>query len=270
MICACGLVYDAGMKRTLPILIVASGAALLALGQAPAQTAAVPVTSEPHHHLVYSDENVRAFDVEVPAHSSTMLHEHSVDYIWVALGDSDVINAVAGKPEARLQVKDGTVRFTRGGFAHVARNESGSAFRNVTVELLKPQMNPHNLCDEVFPGGPVDCPDRKSDAEGQFRGSSVKLEFETSQMRASLLQLDPKRAMTIAASASPPVLIALERTEASAETVVRAAATSTAPAARPLHSGDVYRSAPGSVTRIRNSGKTTARFLALKFKAVKP
>jgi hypothetical protein len=267
VICARGLVYDAGMRRIIPILIVVSGAALLALGQAPAQTAAVPVTGEPHHHLVYSDENVRAFDVEVPAHSSTMLHQHDVDYIWVALGDADVINAVAGKPEARLQIKDGTVHFTRGGFAHVARNENDSAFRNVTIELLKPQTNTRNLCDEVLTGGPLNCPVVHRDPGSK---STMKPEFETDQLLVTQLSIKPRVAFKIPTTGNPAILVALEGTIAESEEQFNTAGLSRRSAASLLRvrAGNiVYVDAQGrSTVTIHNKGKNPARFLTLEFK----
>lgn len=263
MICARGLVYDAGMKRILPILIVVSGAALLALGQAPAQTAAVPVTGEPHHHLVYSDENVRAFDVEVPAHSSTMLHEHAVDYIWLALGDADVINAVAGKPEARLQIKDGEVHFTRGGFAHVARNESDSAFRNVTIELLKPQTNPQNICEEVIAATPISG-GLRGDACGPNRTRN-RLAFSTDQLTLALVQLAPREKVTVRGSTASTVLVAMDGTHAQAVMNITVAGGAQGNGTRDLHSGDVMGCPANIAIEIRNTGKTPARFLALEF-----
>ena len=46
-------------------------------------------------------------------------------------------NDVLGKPPVRLQLQDGEARFTKGAFAHVAKNLAETPFRNVTVELLK-------------------------------------------------------------------------------------------------------------------------------------
>src|SRR3984893_9402727 len=111
--------------------------ALAALSFVPVAGAqrAVAVTTEPHHHLTWTDSLVRVFRVEVPARSATLLHEHAVDYFWIAVGASEFVNAVAGKPEARVVAPDASVHFTRGGFAHIARNEGGSPFSNVTFEL---------------------------------------------------------------------------------------------------------------------------------------
>lgn len=119
---------------------------------------AVPIPKEPHHHLAFENDYVRVFRVSVPAHESTLLHQHDVPYLYISLGPADVVNAVQGKPEAHIVMADGQVGYSRGGFAHIARVDSGIPFNNVTIELLKPQGEPHNACEKVIPGeaGPCD------------------------------------------------------------------------------------------------------------------
>jgi quercetin dioxygenase-like cupin family protein len=111
---------------------------------ASAQTAtapAVPVLEEPHHHLAVENEYIRAFKVEVPPHSETLLHRHEHDYVFVAIGASQVLNTVEGKAPVELKLANGETRFSRAPFAHVARNLADTPFRNVTVELLQDQAN---------------------------------------------------------------------------------------------------------------------------------
>lgn len=113
-----------------------------------AQTApvAVPISKEGHHHLVLENEYVRVYSVEVPPHSETLVHQHDLDYVFVTLGDSDVENIRVGEKPVSLQLKDGEVRFTKGGFAHKAVNNSDQPFRNVTIELKKER-------DSILPHG---------------------------------------------------------------------------------------------------------------------
>jgi quercetin dioxygenase-like cupin family protein len=125
--------------------------------QAPVPLAHGDVPGEPHHHLKIENEYIRAYYVEVPPHEDTQLHQHDHDYLFVTLGATEVINAVLGKPEVKLALRDGEVRFTRGGFAHVARNLGDKPFRNVTIELLRPQGEPKNLCDQVVDGPVLTC-----------------------------------------------------------------------------------------------------------------
>ena len=108
---------------------------------AAAQTAApgeVEITFEPFHHLVLKNKKVRVFAVEVPPKASTLMHRHRNDYVFVTLGDSEVRNERQGEKPAELRLNDGDVRFTKGGFAHIARNLRDVPFRNVTIEVLKP------------------------------------------------------------------------------------------------------------------------------------
>ncbi|HKV64173.1 MAG TPA: hypothetical protein VJO16_19865 [Candidatus Acidoferrum sp.] len=118
---------------------------------------AVPLPKEPHHHLVLENEYVRVFRVSVPAHAATLLHQHDVPYIYISLGPADVVNAVRGRPEARIVMADGQVGYSLGHFAHIARTDAGSTFDNVTIELLKPQGEPKNLCDQVVSGPALTC-----------------------------------------------------------------------------------------------------------------
>src|SRR5262245_28874635 len=115
---------------------------------------AVLAKDEPHHHLAYEDASIRVLRVRVPAHDTTLLHEHDPDYFWVALGNSRVINARVGSPDATIASTDLSIHYTVGPFAHVARNPGAVPFDNITVELLEPQKNVRNICEESVTGKP--------------------------------------------------------------------------------------------------------------------
>jgi beta-alanine degradation protein BauB len=132
------------------LLIVLATATLL-LGQVGTEKAGkqsevkpeiVPITQEHHHHLVFENEYVRVFHVEVAPHSETKFHQHDLDYVFVTLGDSVVENDRVGEKPAKLELKDGQTIFVKGGFAHKAVNLSDKPFVNVTVELKKGYMTP--------------------------------------------------------------------------------------------------------------------------------
>src|SRR5579871_5728473 len=101
----------------------------------------VEITSEPSHHLVFQNEYVRVFDVTVGPHATTLVHKHNYDYLFVTLGDSDVVSVRPGEKPVALKLKDGEVRFTPGKFAHAAINQSDRPFHNITIELLKSSSN---------------------------------------------------------------------------------------------------------------------------------
>jgi hypothetical protein len=114
-------------------------ALLLVANQSPRANQAVPIPEEHHHHFVMENEYVRVYEVEVPAHEATLMHQHDRDYVYIVIGDADVTNQVQGKQGAKLHLSDTAVNFSKGPFAHVATNDGDKPFRNVTIELLKPQ-----------------------------------------------------------------------------------------------------------------------------------
>jgi len=114
---------------------------LVAFLAAAQEQTAVEITNEPSHHLALSNAFIRAFDVVVAPKASTQVHRHNYDYVFVTLGDSDVTNARVGAQPAKLVLKDGDVRYTPGGFAHAAINNSNQPFHNITIELLAKAAN---------------------------------------------------------------------------------------------------------------------------------
>jgi oxalate decarboxylase/phosphoglucose isomerase-like protein (cupin superfamily) len=125
-----------------------------------AQAPEVEITAEPHHHEILANDQVRVFTVNVPPHTDTLLHRHRHDYIYVTLGDSEVVNAVQGKDPVTVKLQDGQTGFLSGGYAHIARNLSNNPFRNVTIELLQDDQLRHSTHHwdatrglEILPGG---------------------------------------------------------------------------------------------------------------------
>ena len=96
----------------------------------------VPITSEPDHHLVISNNYVRVFKVEVPPKAETLYHQHDRDYLYVAIGDADVTSTRLHEKPVDVKLKDGEVEMSKAPFAHKATNNSDQPFRNVTIEVL--------------------------------------------------------------------------------------------------------------------------------------
>jgi hypothetical protein len=213
---------------------------------------AVPAAKEPHHHLVLENSYVRVLRVSVPAHDATLLHQHDVPYIYVALGPGDVINAVAGKPEAHLVMTDGQVGYSRGGFAHIARTDSGLVFNNVTIELLKPQGEPKNRCDKVVPGEPGPCTH-----ERWVNSYTNSPSFETDEIDVYSVELQPKAGFQEVPE-TDILLVALDQAEL---TVQRTGQTDVK-----LSGGDQLWLPRRSSQTIRNARDGPSRFLSIKFK----
>jgi hypothetical protein len=241
----------------------------LTLGGTAAAQPAVLAMREPHHHLAYSDSLVRVLRVEVPPHANTLLHEHAVDYFWIAVGKSQIANAIPGQPEVKVSAADGSVRFTRGGFSHVARNEGDAPFFNVTLELLRPQTNPRNLCEQILPAEAARCAPAGGRGGGEFSGAAVRPEFETDQLRVLLLTIEPNATLLIDAQTYPPLLVNVDDTDG--EATLRCEVPGASDRA-PLgsRSGDVTALARVTQCAIRNPGLSRIRLLALNFKSASP
>jgi hypothetical protein len=187
------------MKRSFLVL------ALLLSPSLPAQApVAVPIAKEPHHHLVLENDYVRVFRVNVPAHDATLLHQHVVPYLYVSLGPADVINAVQGRPEARIVMADGQLGYSPGHFAHIARNLADTPFRNVTIEFLKPQGESHNLCSQFVLSDPIG-PCNKPGVEDH----TLEPQFDTSGISVDLLRFSSKTTIAETTMKAPFLIVSL-------------------------------------------------------------
>jgi hypothetical protein len=221
---------------------------------------AVPIPKEPHHHLVLENDYVRVFRVSVPAHDATLLHQHDVPYVYVSLGPADIINAVQGKPEAHLVMTDGQVGYSPGHFAHIARNESDAPFNNVTIELLKPQGEAQNICADVVPGASKKLCD-ESVTRKRNRMSNVP-QFETDEIRASLVQLDPDVDHSGFSTGTGTLFILLSGS--GIQTMVKGEPEET------LMVGDVRWLLARSHTTFSNPARKTWSYLTIGFKGSEP
>ena len=238
--------YTLGLVAALSPSAQAQDAVPLAGGNTP---------GEPHHHLKIENEYVRVYYVEVPPHENTLLHQHDHDYIYVSLGPSDVVNAILNKPEIHLQLKDGETHFTRGGFAHVARNLADTPFRNVTIELLKPQGEAHNECGFVIPGqGAAIC-------DPPFVSDWANTQFETEEAKLDLVWLFRNGKHTETASKLAFLVVGLGSPHVKFDAKGKSPKT--------LREGEMEWFDPGSIVQFSCEGCPSAQFLKLTFKDFK-
>jgi hypothetical protein len=101
----------------------------------------VPITEEPSHHLAFTNDYVRVFDVTAAPHATTLIHRHEHDYLFVALGNSDITSTRTDAAPAHLVLDDGAVEYAPGGFAHSVTDNSDRPFHNITIELLQPSTH---------------------------------------------------------------------------------------------------------------------------------
>jgi oxalate decarboxylase/phosphoglucose isomerase-like protein (cupin superfamily) len=215
----------------------------------------VEITAEPHHHLTFENKSVRVFNVDVPPHADTLMHWHRHDYIYVTLGDSQVVNAVKDKPPATVKLQDGETRFSPAPFAHIARNLSDQPFRNVTIEILEDatlrSSTPH--WDE----------DRALDI---LQGGTKQILFVKDAIRVSEFELQPGAVVPMQHQAGPYLLVAVtdlnlrdDNVRDNEKTLVPGAFT------LDLGSGGQTWLPSKSLHSITNVGKNPAKFVTLEF-----
>jgi quercetin dioxygenase-like cupin family protein len=122
------------MNPILALLLVVSA---ISFSAAAADDTAVPLSQEPHHHLVLENEYTRVYDVTVPAHQSTLMHRHDNDYLAVILEPAETQNAVLGRPVTTGHAGKGEVRFAVAPLSHRVTDTGETPFRNLTIEILK-------------------------------------------------------------------------------------------------------------------------------------
>jgi hypothetical protein len=218
---------------------------------------AVPIANEPHHHLVFENEYVRVFRVSIPAHDATLLHQHDVPYIYVSLGPADVINAVQGRPEARIVMTDGQLGYSLGHFAHIARTDAGSTFDNVTIELLHPQGELHNLCAQIIQGVSSRGCDKTSGLAAGGRGFSVEPQWESEEINLDLLRLGPQTNSPKLRLQSNSLLVVLNESEVQVDINGKSM--------KPLKSGEVIWIDAGSLGFVSNPSNKRVECLHLSF-----
>ena len=180
------------------------------------------------HNTIYEDSRVRILEVKAgPA------HRHATDYIWVA---------------------DSGIHFSRGDTSRAERPGE------IVIELLQRQSGPRNVCGQVLSGEYLHC----HEPGAEWLGANLQIQFETDQTHVGILQIAPGATLALPPADIPPLLIALEGTQA--EAVTRANGASAASGVRRiLTAANVLRSPADQITEIRNTGKTPARFLVVEF-----
>jgi len=224
--------------------------AMLWAGMAAGQVA-VPMSEEPHHHLIYKDANVRAYSAEVAPKKATLVHRHDLDYLWVGIGYGEIAVQVPGKAPEKVISTDGALHFARGAFAHVVADATLKVFRNVEFELLKAQSNPRNRCEAVLQGEVMSCAE---DGTG-WKGALERPAFETDQTLVSRVKWERGTAVGSAAK-NPRLLVALDLTELEVKL----------DGVHRLKAGEVLALPAGAACEVRNLKKTGARMLVLEFR----
>lgn len=206
----------------------------------------VEITSEPSHHLAFQNAYVRAFQVEIGPHASTLMHVHRHDYIFVTLGASEVSNEVKGKAPVTLKLQDGETNFTSAEFTHVAKNLADTPFRNVTIELLKHPAAISTKWDE----------DRSLHI---LHGGTEQILFVKDDVRVSEIELQTAGVLPRHHHSGPQLVVAVS------DLVFRNQEVGKAASNLEMKSGDVRWEPAGITHTVTNVGKGTAKLVILEF-----
>jgi quercetin dioxygenase-like cupin family protein len=241
--------------KTVSLAFLAIALSLMAFPMRAQAPAAIPAAEEPHHHQVLENSYVRVLRVSIPTGDATLLHAHNAPYVYVSLGPADFANAVAGKPEARVKLTDGQVGYSRGNFAHLVRADAGIPFNNVTIELLRPQGEPRNLCEKIVPGDAGTC-----DLSGYAADAPIAVRplLETDEIRVSEVVVR-KGDATDKPHAQPGLLVAVS---AAPITVAHVAGAAT----QTLHAGEIIWLPAGAVPKFTVAEGLESRLLLISFK----
>jgi quercetin dioxygenase-like cupin family protein len=127
----------------------------------------IPLKMEPHHHLAFHNEYVNVYQVQVKPHDAVKLHRHDYDAISVMLDGASVTVHAPDKPDVHQELQAAQVRLQPKGYVHQTSIDGDKLYRNVTIELLKPQENDRNLCAQVISGQPLHCEESPTEPSAQ-------------------------------------------------------------------------------------------------------
>jgi quercetin dioxygenase-like cupin family protein len=218
-----------------------------------AQSAEVEITAEPHHHLTFTNDQVRVFYVEVAPGESTLTHWHRHDYIYVTLGDCELSNEVVGKPPVTLKLHDGETRLSPGPFAHLVRVAPGAPFRNLTIELLQ---------DDKLRRSPAHWDPAHPDEDHALevlQGGTKEILWVKDGVRATEFELQPDGVVPMHHHNGPHLLVAVSDLE------IRSDVQGQGPMPGHFKSGDSKWLPGGYSHTITNAGHHPAKFVTLEF-----
>ncbi|HTR46801.1 MAG TPA: hypothetical protein VMM16_05370 [Verrucomicrobiae bacterium] len=214
---------------------------------------------EQHHHLVFENAYVRVFYVEIAAHESTLYHRHAFPYLSLAPPAMPDAPAQAGGPNEQTASSVAPVSYAPGGFSHAVHNTRDITLRNIAVELLRPQGELRNRCQQIVREQPQhNCVDLKErDPDSGRLLSSVETLFETDEISVREWEVWPNVTVTPAAQSRSSTLVG------SMSGVVNVTANGDS---RLVPQAGVVWLLAGSRTALRTGPNAHGRFIAVVFK----
>lgn len=235
------------MRRTLLFLLLT---ALLSAQAAPE----VEITAEPLHRLIFTNDQVRVFDVNIPPNSQTLMHWHRHDYIYVTIGDATVITTVKDKAPVTLNVRDGDTLFVPDNFEHITREGGAKPFRNITIEILQDEKLRHSSV--------------QWDEERALKildGGTQEILWVKDGIRVSEFQLQPNAAVPSRDHSRPVLLVAVSDLDVFTTDPRTHGGHELMPTPSHFSSGNVTWLPHGFGRPMVNAGTHNAKFVTLEF-----
>src|SRR5437763_15753400 len=212
-------------------------------GVATAQSAScIDVADEPHHQLLFQNQDVRVLVLELPRLAATESHCHPRPYLDIIATESKSSNTLEGHAPVTRDWNGPEAHFIYSPMQHVVRNESMMTYRELIVETMHPanyQPSDGNCDTDLFT------------ADLGTVKPSWTVSFTRGALTASKSQLAPGAEISVSSTAH--VLLALTGLELSTE--------SSGSSAQSLRLGaqDVRVLPAGVSFRLINTGKGPAK-----------
>jgi quercetin dioxygenase-like cupin family protein len=168
----------------------------------------ITMAEEPHHHLALHNNYVNVYNAEAAPGDSLQLHRHNHDAVAIAIGDQTVTVGIPGKPDVHTKNTDGQVRMQVSGYVHSTHNDGQVGYHTVAIELLLPQTGEQNLCANVLPGKPLNCPGGAASASASKRIDVPQ--FASDQTHILTVHVPAHQSVKIANPAQSELVVALE------------------------------------------------------------
>ena len=213
---------------------------------------AIPLSSEPHHHLALHNAYVNIYQVDVAPNDTVLLHRHDHDVLAITLGNTQVTTKSPGKPDAPQKLADGQLRLQPLGMVHSTYIDGPDEYRAVAVELMNPEQNAKNRCAMVIPGQPLNCPSAPST---ESKGYIDEPQYQSDQTFVMLVRVLPHQQEPIAARQE--LFVSLDSANLAA-----------ADGSKQVQPGDFeWMEASGPSHIVKNDSDKEARFMLFAIKA---
>jgi len=216
---------------------------------AQAQTATcLDIADEPHHQLLFQNQDARVFLLELPRIASTKSHCESHPYLYIVTAQGRSSNTLEGQAAITRDWNGPEARFIYSPAPHVIRNESINPYRELIVETMHGVE--YNSLDGSYDGDlfPGDLGDAKP---------TWTVSFSRGALTASKTQLAPGAELPV--SSPNHVLLALTDLE------LHKRGADGADQAIQLSAQEVKILAGGSEFKLTNSGQRPAKFILVEF-----